>query len=76
LYSSNIEKAWFFASDGEVMCDTIREALGDFSKIPSPYKYCARLGLSLSLSFPTIQVPNEVVELVSGNRDYIGDSMS
>jgi RNA-dependent RNA polymerase len=44
--------AYFFASDGKITCDGIREWMGDFSDIPYIAKYAARLGQCFSTTKP------------------------
>ena len=48
----------------DVTTETIRKSLGDFSHLTSPFKYCARLGLTLSVSIPTFEIDDKCVEIV------------
>jgi hypothetical protein len=45
-----------------VTTEAIRRSLGDFSHLKSPFKYCARLGLTLSISIPTFEIHDFQVE--------------
>jgi len=51
--------AYFFAGTDEVSCDSIRESMGDFSRIKTVAKYAARMGqcFSTTREIRTISIP-------------------
>lgn len=58
-------KALFFRKDLGIKKYEIRKSLGDFKGImDNPFKYLARLGMSLSVSKPTINISNDDFELI------------
>jgi hypothetical protein len=52
-------------SDSNFNANSIRNWMGDFSKIDAPHKYGSRIGMSFSDSFQTCHVPLEAIDEIA-----------